>query len=115
MPCVSFNEHEDSFVFFHGDHFFEENHDSSVDNVNEVFGAFEIKRFPRFGPTVGREGVFLRRRVRWNESGFSYRPSLKRVDALVETLSLEGASLVATNFNHSHVTLESVKPTICAG
>ena len=79
-----------------------------------LFSAFEIMRLPRFGPTVGREGVFLRRRVRWNESGCSYRQIPQRVVELVENLSLEGASLVATPFNRSHVTLESVKPTTFA-
>ena len=36
-----------------------EGHDSSLDKLNEVLGAFEIKRLPRIGPTAGCEGVFL--------------------------------------------------------
>ena len=45
---------------------------SSLDKLDEVLGTFEIKRLPRIGPAAGREGVFLHRRIRWNESGFSY-------------------------------------------
>ena len=36
--------------------------------------------------------------MRWNESGFSYRPDPKHVNVLVETLSLGDARLVATLF-----------------
>ena len=45
---------------------------------------------------AGREGVFLHRTIRWNESGFSYRPDPKHVDAPITTLSLEDARPVAT-------------------
>ena len=96
--CVACNEKEDSVVLFHGDDFLAEGHDSSLDKVDEVLGAFEIKRLPRFGPTAGREGVFLHKRRRWNESGCSYRPDPKHVDALVESASLEDARPVATPF-----------------
>ena len=75
-----------------------EGHNSSLDKLDEVLEAFEIKRLPRIGPTAGREGVFLRRRIRWNESGFSYRPDPKHVDALTTILSLEDARPVATPF-----------------
>ena len=61
-----------------------------------MLGAFEIKRLPRIGPTARREGVFLHRTIRWNESGFSYRLDPKHVDALITTLSLESARPVAT-------------------
>ena len=88
-------------MLFHGDNLLAEGHDSSLDNLDEVLGAFEIKLLPRSGPTASREGVFLHRRVRWNESGFSYRPDPKHVDALVETLSLEEARLVATPYIHT--------------
>ena len=81
---------------FHGDDFLAEGHDSSLDKLDEVLEAFEIKRLPRIGPTAGREGVFLHRRIRWNESGFSYRPDPKHVDALITILSLEDARPVAT-------------------
>ena len=83
---------------FHGDDFLAEGHDSSLDKLDEVLGAFEIKRLPRIGPTAGREEVFLHRRIRWNESGLSYRPDPKHVDALITTLSLEDARLVAMPF-----------------
>ena len=77
VPCVAYNETEDSLVMFHGDDFLAEGHDSSLDKLDEVLEAFEIKRLPRIGPTAGGEGVFLQRRTRWNESGFSYRPDPK--------------------------------------
>ena len=98
VPCVTHNETEDSLVMFHGDDFLAEGHDSSLDKLDEVLEAFEIKRLPRIGPTAGREGVFLHRRIRWNESGFSYRPDPTHVDALITILSLEDARLVATPF-----------------
>ena len=96
VPCVAYNETEDSLEMFHGDDFLAESHDSSLDKLDEVLGALEIKRLPPIGPTVGREGVCLHRTIRWNESGFSYRPDPKHVDALVTTLSLEDARPVAT-------------------
>ena len=75
-----------------------EGHGSSLDKLDEVLGAFEIKRLPRIGPTAGREGVFLHKTIRWNESGFSHRPDPKHVDALFETVSLEDARPVATPY-----------------
>ena len=98
VPCVAYNKTEDSLVTFHGDDFLAEGHDSSLDKLDEVLEAFEIKRLPRIGPTAGREGVFLHRRIRWNKSGFSYRPDPKHVDALITILSLEHARPVATPF-----------------
>ena len=95
VPCVAYNETEGSLVLFHGDDFLAEGLDSSLDKLDEVVGAFEIKRLPCTGPTAGREGVFLHRTIRWNEAGFSYRPDPKHVDALVETLSLKDARPVA--------------------
>ena len=56
VPCVAYNETEDSLVVCHGDNILVEGHDSSLDKLDEVF---EIKRLPRVGPTAGREGVFL--------------------------------------------------------
>ena len=64
VPCFAYNEKEDSMVLFHGDDFLAEGHDSSLDKLDEVLGAFEIKRLPRIGPTAGREGVFLHKRRR---------------------------------------------------
>ena len=68
VSCVAYYEKEDSLVLFHGDDFLAEGHDSSLDKLGEVLGAFEIKRLPRIGPTADREGVFLHRRIRWNEN-----------------------------------------------
>ena len=59
VRCVAYNETEDSLVMFHGDDILAEGHDSSLDKLDEVLGAFEIKRLPRMGPTAGREGVCL--------------------------------------------------------
>ena len=100
VQCVAYNETEDSLVMFHGSDFLAEGHDSSLGKLDEVLGAFEIKRLPRIGPTAVRDGVCLHRRIRWNESGFSYRPDPKHVDvdALIMTLSLEDARFVATPF-----------------
>ena len=98
VPCVAYNETEDSLALFHGDDFLAEGHDSSLDKLDEVLGAFEIKRLPRTCPTAGREGVFMRRTIRWNESGFSYRPDPKHVDALIATVSREDARPVATPY-----------------
>ena len=96
VPCVAYNETEDSLVLFHEDDFLAEGHNSSLDKLDEVLGAFEIKRLPHIGPTAGCDGVFLHRTIPWNESGFSYRPDPRHVDAKIETLSLEDARLVAT-------------------
>ena len=85
-----------------GDDFLAEVHDSTLDKLDEVLGAFEIKRLPRIGPTAGREGVFLHRTIRWNESGFSYRPDTKHVNALIATLSPEDARPVATPFTRDN-------------
>ena len=38
VPCVAYNETEDSLVMFHGDDFLAEGHDK----LDEVLGAFEI-------------------------------------------------------------------------
>ena len=58
VPCVAYNETEDSLVMLHGDVFFlAEGHDSSLDKLDEVLGASEVKCLPRIGPTAGREGV----------------------------------------------------------
>ena len=80
---------KDSMVVFHGDDFMAEghdSHDSSLDKLDAVLDSFEIKRSPRIGPTASHEGVFLHRTRRLNESGFSYRPDPKHVDALIATL-----------------------------
>ena len=97
VPCVAYNEKEESSVMFHGDGFFWLRVTTvSLDKLDEVLG--EIKRLPRIGPTAGRDCVFLHRTIRWSESGFSYRPDPKHVDALIETLSLTDARPVATPF-----------------
>ena len=86
MPCVGYNETEDSMVVFHEDDFMAEGHDSSLDKLDAVLDSFEINRLPRIGPTASHEGVFLHRTRRLNESGFSYRPDPKHVDALIATI-----------------------------
>ena len=98
VPCVTYNEKEDSLVMFHGDDFLAEGHDSSLDKLDKNFGSFEIRRLPRIGPTGCRDCVFLHRTIRWSETGFSYRPDPNHVDALIETLSLTDARPVATSF-----------------
>ena len=99
VPCVLFTMRKKiRWCHFTETISFAEGHDSSLDKLGEVLGAFDIKRLPRTGPTAGREGLFLHRRIRWNEAAFSYRPDPKHVDALLETLSMEDARLVATQF-----------------
>ena len=41
VPCVAYNETEDSLVMFHGDDFLAESHDNSLDKLDEVLEAFE--------------------------------------------------------------------------
>ena len=84
-------------MLFHGDDFLAESPFSSLEKLDDVLGAFEIKRMPRIGPTAGRKSVFLHRTT-WNDSGFWYRPDPKHMDALIETLSLTDARPVATAF-----------------
>ena len=98
VPCVGYNETEDSVVVCHGDDFMAEGHVSSLDKLDAVLDSFEINRLPRIGPTASHEGVFLHRTRRLNESGFSYRPDPKHVDALIATLYLEEAKLVSTPY-----------------
>ena len=86
VPCVAHNDNEDSLMLLHGDDFAAGGHDNLLDKLDELLGAFEIKLLPRIGPTTGREGVFLHKTIRWNESGFSNRPHPKHVDAVVETV-----------------------------
>ena len=75
-----------------------EGHDNSLNNLDEVLGVFEINRLPCIGPTAGREGVFLHRTIRWNESGFSYRPDPKHSVALIDLVTGK-AKLVTTPFD----------------
>ena len=58
VPCVGYNETEDSMVVIHGDDFVAESHDRSLDKLNAVLDSFEIKRSPRIGPAAGHEGAF---------------------------------------------------------
>ena len=62
VPFVAYNETEDSLVMFHGDDFLAEGRGSSLDKLDKVLGAFEIKRLPRIGPTAGRAGCFCTER-----------------------------------------------------
>ena len=93
---VAYSETEEPLVLFHGDDFLAEGHESSPDNLYEVLGAFETTHgSDRWSLWVS----FLHRRIRWNESGSSYQPNPKHVNALAETVSLEeDARLVATPF-----------------
>ena len=59
VRCVAYDGTEDSLAVFDGDDILGEGHDSSLDKLDEVLGASEIKPLPRMGPTAGREGVFL--------------------------------------------------------
>ena len=54
VPCVAYNEKEASLVLFHGDDFLAKVHDSTLCELDEVLGAFEIRRLPRMGPAAGR-------------------------------------------------------------
>ena len=92
--CVASNQKEDSMVLFHGDDSLAEGHDSSLDKLDDVLGAFQTKRLPRIGSTTGREGVFL-------YSGTNLDPRIQIPSTwtpLVETLSLNDARPVATPF-----------------
>ena len=111
MLYVGYNEIEDSMVVFHGDDFMADVHDSSLDKLDAVPDSFEIKKLPRFGPTAGHEGVLLHRTIRWNESGFSYRPDPKHVDARIASLSLEEAKPVSTPYTRD--TRKGQANTLC--
>ena len=85
VPCVAYNETEDSLVMFHGD----------------WMKCWEHSRSSACRAWVQQlvvRGVSLHRTIRWNESGFSHRPDPKHVDALIVTLPLEDAGPVAKPF-----------------
>ena len=98
VPCVARNETEDSLVVFHGVDF--------LLKVTTVHWTSWMKCWVRSRSNACHvlvqqqvvRACFLHRTIRWNESGFSYRPDPKHVDALIVTLSLEDARPVATPF-----------------
>ena len=53
IPCVAYNEKEDSLVIFHGDDFFAEGESRALDELDKVLSAFEVKCMPRVGPGWG--------------------------------------------------------------
>ena len=70
VPCVCYNEKEDSMVLYHGDDFLGEGHDSSIDKLDTVLGEFTIKIEKRCGPTGVSTTSFLRRTITWCTEGF---------------------------------------------
>ena len=89
MPCVGHNETEGPLAMFHEDYFVTEGHDSALDKLDALLDSEKGRRSTRIDSTAGHEGMLLYRTVRWNESGFSYRPDLKQENALTATLILE--------------------------
>ena len=111
VPCVAYNEKEDSLVLFHGDDVLAESQDSSLDRVDEVLGAFEIKRMPRIGPAAGREVSFY-------TEGYGGTNLDPRIDQIPNTWTRSSRpcrwKMRDLLQDHSHVTLDRVKPTLCA-
>ena len=96
MPCVGQNETEGPLAMFHEDYFMTEGHDSALDKLDALLDSEKGRRSTRIDSTAGHEGMLLYRTVRWNESGFSYRPDLKQENALTATLILENERPVPT-------------------
>ena len=91
MACVAYNEKEDSMLIFHGDDFFAEGHDSTLDKLDAVLSEFEIEVEKRCGPTGVSSTSFLRRKIGWCAEGFYYVPNPKYADSLIEMLGLTDA------------------------
>ena len=83
---------------FHEDDVMTEGHDSALDKLDAMLDSDKVRRSTRIGPTACHDGMLLYRTIRWNESGFSYRPDLKQEDALTATLLLENERLVSTPY-----------------
>ena len=97
VPCVAYNETDDSSVMCHGDDFLAEGHDSSLDKLDEVFG--QLLRSSACRALVQQlvvKGCFCTERSDGANLDLSCRPDPKHVDALITTLSLEDARPVAT-------------------
>ncbi len=47
IACVSYNAEADSMVVYHGDDFLAEGDDKTLDRLDEVLGAFVLKKAPR--------------------------------------------------------------------
>ena len=82
----------------HEDDFMTESHDSALDKLDAMLDSDKVRRSTRIGPTACHEGKLLYKTIRWNESGFSYRPDLKQEDALIATLLLANERLVSTPY-----------------
>ena len=75
MPCVAYNETEDSLVLLHGDEFLAEGHDSSLDKLDDVLGCVRgLSACRALIPQLVVGVCLMHRTIRWNESGFSCRP-----------------------------------------
>ena len=82
----------------HEDDYMTESHDSALDKLDAMLDSDKVRRSTRIGPTACHEGMLLYRTIRWNESGFSYRPDVKQEDALIATLLLANERLVSTPY-----------------
>ena len=106
--CVAHNEKEDTLVLFHGDDFLAEGHDSSLDKLDEVLGAFETRRLPAQQPVV---------KVSFCARGYCGTNLGSRVDQIPNTWT-RWSRLCCWKMrdllqHHSRVTLERDKPTLC--
>ena len=109
MPCVGYNETEGPLAMFHEDDFMTEGHDSALGKLDAMLDSDKVRRSTRIGPTACHEGMLLYRTIRWNESGFSYRPDLNQEDALTASFFIGKRE---TCFKRrTHVTQEEVKQT----
>ena len=82
----------------HEDDFMTQSHDSALDKLDAMLDSDKVRRSTRIGLTACHEGMLLYRTIRWNESGFSYRPDLKQEDASIATLLLANERLVSTPY-----------------
>ena len=98
MPCVGYNETEGPLAMFHEDDFMTEGHDSALNKLDALLDSDKGRRSTRIDSAAGHEGMLLYRTIRWNESGFSYRPDLKQENALTATLILQNERLVPTPY-----------------
>ena len=98
MPYVGYNETEGPSAMFHEDDFTTEGHDSVLDKLDALLNSDKGRRSTRIDSTAGHESMLLYRTIRWNESGFSYRPDLKQENALTATLILENERPVPTPY-----------------
>ena len=98
MPCVGYNDTEGPLAMSHEDDFTTEGHDSALDTLDALLDSDKGRRSTRIRSTACHEGILLYRKIRWNESGFSYRLDPKQENALTATLILENERLVPTPY-----------------